>query len=219
MFSKRKIQPELLDHCTQELARANLADLVRINRNFGGHSTLRRLLSKVAVRGESFSLLDIGAASGDSAGLIREAYPRAVVTSVDYSAVNLSGAPHPKVQADAFTLPFAPNSVDFVLSSLFLHHFTDDKVRELLRGFSCIAKRAVLIADLERRWLPYMFLPVTKPIFRWSFITVHDGLRSVRAGFRARELRTLAMEAGLDSAEVATYRPAFRVTLVANKRL
>jgi ubiquinone/menaquinone biosynthesis C-methylase UbiE len=217
VFSTRKIQPELLDHCKPELARANLADLVRINRDFGGHSTLRHLLRQVAASGDTFSLLDIGAASGDTAALIQEAYPRAVVTSLDHSAVNLAGAPNPKVLADAFALPFASNSVDFVLSSLFLHHFTDDAVRQLLRGFSRVARRAVLISDLERRWLPYIFLRVTQPLFRWSFVTVHDGLRSVRAAFRAPELYTLAMEAGFHSATVETHRPAFRVTLVASK--
>ena len=42
VFAKRLIKPELLDHAPPEEARPNLADLVRINSNFGGHSTIRK---------------------------------------------------------------------------------------------------------------------------------------------------------------------------------
>ena len=44
MFDQRVIEPEVLDHVAPEEARPNLADLVRINRLFGGHSVLRKSL-------------------------------------------------------------------------------------------------------------------------------------------------------------------------------
>jgi ubiquinone/menaquinone biosynthesis C-methylase UbiE len=216
-FAKRLIKPELLDHLPPEEARPNLADLVRINENFGGHSVLRRALATVARSGESFTLLDIGAASGDSARLILRNFPAASVTSLDYNAANLGAAPHPKLLADAFRLPFPPASFDFVLTSLFLHHFEDVQVVELLQAFYQIARRALLVCDLERRVLPYLFLPATKIFFHWQRITVHDGMISVRASFRARELSKLAHEAGIERADVRVYRPAFRLSLVASK--
>lgn len=217
MFAKRLIEPELLDHCEPDVARPNLADLVRINRRFGGHSTIRYLLRQVASPEDSFSLLDVAAASGDTAEVIKQSYPRAAVTSLDMNAVNLERAPFPKLLADAFALPFGSGSFDFVMSSLFLHHFTDEKIVELLRGFFSVAKRAVLIADLERRLLPYLFLKLSKPILGWNYITVHDGLRSVRAALRAGELQNLAKQAGLQDVRVAVHRPAFRLSLVSLK--
>ena len=217
MFSKRLIRPELLDHVTPEEARPNLADLVRINRHFGGHSVLRKVLGRVVGRNERFTLLDIGAASGDTARLIQELYPRASVTSLDYNAVNLGAAPEPKIIADAFRLPIAPGRFHFVLCSLFLHHFNDEQVVELLRGFYAAAHRALLICDLERHILPYLFLPATKPLSQWGRITVHDGIISVRASFRADELLQLAHKAGIHVAEVQVHRPAFRISLVAPK--
>lgn len=216
MFPYRDIQPELLDHAEPEVARANLADLVRINTHFGGHSTIRKLLRDAGAAG-SFTVLDVGAASGDTAAVIRQAYPGARVTSLDYNRVNLSGAPYPKVLADAFHLPFAENAFDYVLSSLFLHHFTDECVTELLRSFHRVARRAVLIADLERHALPYLFLKFSRPLFGWGLITVHDGLLSVRAAFRAGELLALAHRAGLANAHIEANRPAFRLTLIAKK--
>jgi ubiquinone/menaquinone biosynthesis C-methylase UbiE len=214
MFRSRFIKPELLDSADPEEAQANLADLVRINTNFGGHSTIRKLVGTVAKSAESFTLLDVGAASGDTARVIARAFPKAAVTCADYNGVNLAAAPKPKLLADAFRLPFAPRSFDFVLSSLFLHHFENAEVVELLRGMYNVAEKAILVCDLERHVLPYLFLPATRPLFQWQRITLHDGPISVRAAFRERELAGLAAKAGIKQVVTRSYRPAFRITLV-----
>jgi len=133
--------------------------------------------------------------------------------------VNLSAAPKPKLLADAFRLPFPDRSFDFVLCSLFLHHFDDSQVVDLLRGMYDVARRAILVCDLERHVLPYLFLPATRPLFRWQRITLHDGPISVRAAFRERELAGLAKKAGIAEIRTRTNRPAFRVTLVGRKRV
>lgn len=218
MFAQRRIEPEWLDHAVPEEARSSLADLTRINRGFGGHSVLRDILARVARGNRKFSLLDIGAASGDTAALIDELYPEASVTSLDYSAVNLTGAPFPKVIADAFDLPFPIESFDYVLCSLFLHHFTNEQVIRLLRSFYKVARAAVLVNDLERHFFPYCFLPMTKRLLGWHRLTVHDGSISIRASFRPGELLKLSSMAGIDDAEVKVHRPAFRISLVAKKK-
>jgi ubiquinone/menaquinone biosynthesis C-methylase UbiE len=218
MFSQRLIRPELLDHAEPEEARINLQDLIRINRWFGGHSTVLKTLARVAAPHQAFSLLDIGAASGDSARIIQQAYQSATVTSLDYNLVNCEAAPMPKVIANAFQLPFAPQSFDFVFCSSFLHHFSNEQVVELLHNAYSIAKQALIVCDLERHILPYLFLPATKFLFRWGRLTVHDGIISVRASFRAGELKRLSEEAGIRGAEFAVYRPAFRIAMIARKQ-
>lgn len=217
MFKERFIEPELLDHADPAEARDNLADLVRINRHFGGHSAIRKTLANIATDNEPFTLLDVGAASGDTARLITEAYPRGSVTSLDYSSVNLERAPQPKITADAFHLPLRAESFDYVLCSSFLHHFENGQVVNLLRSFYAVARRALLVIDLERHIVPYLFLRVTQPIYRWGRITVHDGQISVRAAFHKRELLRLSAAAGIPNASVKRYRPAFRLALVAQK--
>jgi SAM-dependent methyltransferase len=217
IFPQRNIQPELLDHAPPEVALKNLADLVRINQRFGGHSTIRKTLGLVAGRHERFTVLDIGAASGDSARVIQKYYTAASVTSLDNNIVNLSRAGQPKLIADAFALPFSPGSFDFVFSSLFLHHFTDEQVTKLLGAFHKVARRALVVCDLERHIAPYLFLQATQPLFGWDKITVHDGMISVRAAFRRNELLRLSKNAGITNAEVRVHRPAFRLALVAKK--
>ncbi len=217
MFSRRLIQPELLDHVSPEEARPNLADLIRINRRFGGHSVLRKAVLH-ATRGEAGgTFLDVGSASGDAARQIQECCPGASVTSLDYNPTNLEKAPLPKLQADVFQLPFGPVCFDYVLCSLFLHHFPDLVVTEILRILYAAARKAIIVCDLERHLLPYLFLPATQPFFRWNRITVHDGVRSVRSAFRADELKQLAREAGIPQAHVQIHRPAFRLTLIGEK--
>jgi ubiquinone/menaquinone biosynthesis C-methylase UbiE len=214
LFRNRKIEPEELDHATPEEARPNLADLVRINRSFGGHSVLRRALEDAAPPPNA-SFLDIGAASGDTARVIQEIYPAARITSLDYNATNLEQAPQPKLVGNAFALPFPFRSFDYVVSSLFLHHFGNDQVVDLLASFYSVANRGLIACDLERHVIPYLFLPVTQPFWGWHRITVGDGVKSVRAAFRAKELEKLAEQAGIPGSRVRVFRPAFRLSLLA----
>ncbi|MDX2152915.1 MAG: methyltransferase domain-containing protein [Bryobacteraceae bacterium] len=206
--------PELLESAEPAEARRNLDDLRKINRWFGGHRVVRSLVGEAAAGAQTFSLLDVGAASGDTAAVVKRRYPRASVVSADIRPLHLESAPHPKLAADAFALPFQPRTFDFVLCSLFLHHFDDDTIVSLLAAFAATARRAVLVSDLERHPLAYYFLPATRSILRWNELTVRDGAVSVQAGFRPLELERLARAAGLHP-RVRRHRPWFRLSLIA----
>ncbi len=211
----RVLKPEILDTLPPDQARASLADLTRINKTWGGHSTLRRLLRDVVKPDEKFSFLDVGAASGDMGSCVRAWHPRATVTSLDRLESHLAAAPAPKVAGDAFALPFAPKSFDFVFCSLFLHHFTNDEIIRLFQEFATAARRAVLVIDLERNPIAYYFIPWTRWLFGWDPVTVNDGAISVEAAFRTHELESLAVAAGLKNSRARTFHPAFRIALVA----
>ena len=64
LFSKRVIEPELLDHAPAEEARLNLAQIVLLNERFGGHGVLRKILASVVNGKRAFTLLDVGSTSG-----------------------------------------------------------------------------------------------------------------------------------------------------------
>jgi ubiquinone/menaquinone biosynthesis C-methylase UbiE len=213
----RVLKPEILDTLPYDQARASLGDLIRLNRTWGGHGTLRHLLGEVVRPDESFSLLDVGAASGDMGACVRRWYPRAQVTSLDLHASHLTSCAPPKVAGDAFELPFRPGSFDLVFCSLFLHHFTDREVVSLLDGFRIAARRAVAVIDLERNPIPYYFVPWTKWLFGWDPITVNDAAISVEAAFKPRELEALARSAGFAHPKAQVFRPAFRIGMIANK--
>ncbi|HLY17333.1 MAG TPA: methyltransferase domain-containing protein [Bryobacteraceae bacterium] len=209
----RRPQPELLETAEPVLADRNLCDLARINRWFGGHRALLQILGELAPV-EPFTLLDIGAGSGDMGWSIGGRFPGSQVTSLDRRRFHLRRAQSPRVAADAFQLPFRHASFDFVLCSSLLHHFSEDQAVELIAALRPFARRALIILDLERHPLPYCFLPVTRWILNWSHMTVHDGCISVGAAFRPMELLRLAHAAGIDPASVRRHRPWFRMSLV-----
>jgi SAM-dependent methyltransferase len=213
--AERVIVPELLDFTEPERARSSLRDLVRINRYLGGYGALKSMFAKFFSAQDRFTMLDVGAASGDMGAQVRKLYPRAVVASLDRRPDHLDAAAAPKLAADAFQLPFAPRSFDVVFCSLFLHHFEDADVVRLLAGFRTVARRAVLAIDLERGPLAYHFVPATQWLFGWDAITMHDAPASVQAAFTRDELLALARRAGLERAEVRRRRPWARLLLAA----
>lgn len=210
----RYIMPEILDDQVPERAAPSLSDIVRINRYTGGHRVLRQAMAASVRPEDRFTMLDVGAASGDAAAIVRREYPNARVVSLDYRMHHVWTAPGDQIVADGFALPLRPRSFDIVYCGLFLHHFSNDQIAVLLRSFGTIAKRLVIANDLERHVLAYYFLPATRWLFRWDPLTLHDGPISVQAGFTRNELEELARKAGLQQVRVRRSRPAFRLCLL-----
>jgi SAM-dependent methyltransferase len=210
----RVLKPELLDSAPGKLRNRNLQDIARINRWCGGHRILLRVLRDLVSARDGFSVLDVGAASGDMGQRIREVFPNARVILTDYRLAHLRNAALPRVAADAFRLPFLPGTFDFVMCSSVLHHFPDGEVVNLIRKARSLARRALIILDLERHPIPYYFLPMTRRVFGWSTLTLHDGPISVAAGFRAEELASLTHAAGASTVAVRKHRPWFRLSAV-----
>src|SRR5260370_8561909 len=212
--SGRALQPELLECAGPEPADRNLRDIARINRWFGGHNVLLRLMRDLVDSHENFSLLDVGAGSGDMGRCMLRHFPNAKVVSLDHREFHLRDAVSPRVVADALHLPFRKQSFAFFLCPSFLHHFPDCKVVEMIGSLRHFARRALLLLDLERHPLAYRFLPVTKRIFGWSPLTLHDGPVSVASAFRLEELVSLARAAGSNAVVGRKHRPWFRLSVV-----
>jgi hypothetical protein len=84
-----------------------------------------------------------------------------------------------------------------VTASLFLHHFADDALPELLRSLYAMARRALVVNDLQRSWVPYVFGRATFGALFRSRVSVEDGLLSIRRGFRQEELARAFARAGI----------------------
>jgi SAM-dependent methyltransferase len=211
---KRVLTPEALDTEPAAVVAPSMRDLVRINAWLGGRAVLPRLFRPFAAPLDRFTVLDAGAGSGDIAGILQASYPNASITSLDRRPEFLAAAPAPRVAADAFGLPFTERNFDFVTCSLFLHHFPDERVVELMTAFRRMARRALIVVDLERHRLAYHFIPATCRLFGWHRLTVHDAQISVQSGFRPDELAALARASGAAGVTVRSHRPWFRLSLV-----
>jgi len=215
-LATRQVNPEYLDGAPDEAAFGGLRDLRRLNHFFGGRRILRSLLRRLRP-GARFSWLDVGAASGDLADIVRADFPGAHVVCLDASVRNMSQASGSRVAAQALQLPFGVRSFDYVFCSLFLHHFDDMEIVKLLASMNEIARRGVVVMDLMRAQFSYHFLPVTRPVFGWHPLTIQDGQASVAAGFRLRELEQLAALAGLEQVRMRRHWPWMRLSLIANR--
>jgi SAM-dependent methyltransferase len=195
--------------------RQSLADLRFVNRWLSGRGGLLR-----AVRPnlpEHGRLLDVGCASGDVAAYLRAGLARPVFTvGVDLKPLHLREVPPVvrRVAADACRLPFRDSSFDVVTASLFLHHFGEAELGRLLGELARVGRRAIVVSDLERALVPFVFARVVFPLVFRTGVSVHDGLVSIRRGFRETELRAAFVAAGLGGVSIRRQFP-YRLLAVA----
>ncbi len=212
---------------TDEDVKANFDDLRRINRYLGGISALtRHIYPFLLAHTGTTTLVDIGTGSGDIGTVVtRWAKQHSIhlnMWGIDLSARNLlltrheSSATETRVQADAMDLPFKDGSVDYFISSLFLHHLPPEMVKRLLARTFQAANKGIIMSDLTRGRLPLIAFKLGQPIFARSFLTRHDGVASIRRAYTPDELLHLAQAAGLSKARVYRHL-GWRMTLVCEK--
>jgi ubiquinone/menaquinone biosynthesis C-methylase UbiE len=210
-LSRRAEEPELLDLGVPEQdALLSLADLRFVNRWLGvTRSLLRALLPRLPETGPA-RLLDVGCGSGDLPAACAERTGRRLrAVGVDVKRLHLEQAPPGviRVQADALHLPFASHSFDLVTASLFLHHFDGAQAVRVLQEMWRVTRGALVVNDLHRARVPWLFARVALPRLLRSPVSVADGLVSIRRAFTPRELEDTMREAGLSGVRVARHFP------------
>jgi SAM-dependent methyltransferase len=192
-LSRRIHEPEQLDvGVPDEEARASLADLRFVNRWLGNRRSFLRTVRPFLAASPHPRLLDVGCGSADVPGeMVRKLGRPMLAVGLDAKLLHLRQVPAvvAPVQGDVRQLPFRDGTFDVVTASLFLHHFAQDELPALLRSLYKLARRALIVNDLHRARVPYLFgRAVFRPLFR-SRISVEDGLISIRSGFTADDLQ------------------------------
>ena len=90
----------------------------------------------------------------------------------------------------------------------------DGEAVKMIASLRDCARRALILLDLERHPIAYRFLPITRRVFGWSPLTLHDGPISVAAAFRLEELVSLTGAAGASAVIGRRHRPWFRIPVV-----
>ena len=233
-FRQRSYELEHLDTGDYTAAEYEgcLVELRHVNRWLGDAHALKATLLPELRRAKirEFSLLDVGAGSGEllrvtaraglRAGLraelvgleLNERSARAILEeSRDHAEIR-------SVRGDALRLPFADGAFDYVVCSLFTHHFRDEGVRRVIGEMARVARRRVFVIDLHRHPLAYLLYTTAGKLFLHNRLIRADGALSIRRGFKTEELRRLAAEAGLRDVEVRRRFP-FRLALTGSVKL
>ncbi len=226
-------EPEWLDQGRGSSADVadNLDEMWRLNRWLGGLSALtRHLYPRLAAANAPCSLLDLGTGSAQMplaiAGWARTHQVSVKLIGLDWASRNLAVARQRATAnhcaqislllADSQHPPLPERAVDFVISSLFLHHFAPVAVVDLLRAGYGLARRTLIMSDLVRGVWPGLAFGLVQPVLARHPLTRHDGRLSIRRAYTPAELRALAAAAGLTNARVYAH-PLWRMTLVADR--
>ncbi len=228
MFSKRDTRPERIDtgDYTAEEYATFLREIRFINQRLGDRSALEKtLLAEISrLDLEHFSVLDVGAGTGELLGVIaehaRDENREVQLVGLDLNTLSVreiaaESRIHTEistVQADAIDLPFADNTFDYAICSLFTHHLTDKQIPIVLKEMSRVARRGIVVIDLERSpkaWFLYQLFCLA---YRISPLVRQDGSLSIRKGFRTEEFEQFGIHARLPNSKVIRSSP-FRIVL------
>ena len=199
---KRLVEPEWLDELPSDDPRAirSRHDLLRVNAWMRHPSLMAGALQNGLNGPAPGKIIELGAGDGNFlltvAQIIATRWPDVNVTLLDLqknvSAETLAaltglGWRAEVLVADVFNWP--PTEGDVAIANLFLHHFADARLAELLR---LISKRAKLFIALEPRRAAWpLFCSRLLGAIGCNDVTRHDAVISVRAGFSGHELSTL----------------------------
>jgi 2-polyprenyl-3-methyl-5-hydroxy-6-metoxy-1,4-benzoquinol methylase len=212
-LSARSTLPEIMDNVDidEVTYQRCLADLASVNRvTFTHRPTFRWLAraTKTLPSGTTFSVLDVAYGQGDLLRAISRWAERrglqAQLSGMDLnprSAIAARCATPPETTIHyqtgdvfAYTPATAP---DFIVSSQFTHHLSDQDVVKLLMWFEENALRGWHIADLHRHVIPYRGFRILAGLMGWHRIVGSDGTISIARSFRRKEWEALLRKAGL----------------------
>jgi ubiquinone/menaquinone biosynthesis C-methylase UbiE len=229
-------KPELIDDENQpyEDFRRSMRDVRNANRLLGGTVVVtreaRRWLRAAKANGADgpITFLDVATGSGDIPEAVlkvarQEGVPARIV-GLDYSIPILRFAREEVghlsdirlARGDAFHLPFADGSYDYVLCSLAFHHFGFARCVMALREMERVARRGWLVNDIRRAWSAWYLIRTVLAFTRANRLTRHDGPASVLRAYSLPEYRAMPEALGLRVGEEVVLKRSlfYRVALI-----
>ena len=203
MTASRCVRPELLDDLRPDdpMAIRSRRDLRRVHRAMRSVSELRHALSRLRFGAPPKNILELGAGDGSLllrlAGAVGPRWSGVKVTLLDRHRIVSSetvnsyrrhGWEVTTVCQDAliWARQSAHQHYDLTVATLFLHHFKDSELRDLLRGvvsqsraFIAIEPRREMLAKVGSRLIG---------LLGTNAVTREDAVKSVDAGFTDDEI-------------------------------
>lgn len=221
---------ELLDApgVDPRLLERSLRDLRRLSFALGWTNLAVKDAAQVVAQQQlrAFSVLDVATGAANIpialARWARHSKLQAEITATDISEQVLAVARKdcanfPEIrleQQNTLALIYEAQSFDLVLCQGALHHFAPAEAQVLLRELARVARRAVIVTDLQRSLPLYLGAWLLMHTLVLHRVTRHDGLASIRRAYLPREVRALAGQANLHSATIRTTFPFFRQVFI-----
>ena len=205
----RSEQKEIMDDLDfqGDEMRDNLEDIRIMNKWFGGNKItidgLQKLL-KNHPKVQEVTILDIGCGDGQ---MLRSCADYGNKKGFRFNCIGIDfnqnildlaetkSAAYPNIKfkkVDIFLEEnLIPNS-DIALFTLFLHHFKDKKIENLLKSTLKKTSKGFIINDLHRSRIAFNFFKMISNVLLKTKTAHHDGLVSIARGFKKNELQAIS---------------------------
>src|SRR4051812_1964354 len=194
----RVLEPEMLDELPANDARAihSRRDLRRINALMGNARVISRFLTRYVEEGflkSPITIAEIGAGDGYIGGYVARALSERgvhgkllLIDRIAYEAQAVEKWNLEMIEADVFDWVKPRRKTNIIVANLFLHHFEDGRLRELLGKCADLCD-CFVAAEPRRSKLAQWFARRVK-LVGCNDVTLNDAQISVRAGFNGEEL-------------------------------
>lgn len=229
----RSSQEEIMDDFSLQGATMELllSDLETVNKWLGGYRITTsgiELLLKNIPKQKHITILDMGCGDGS---LLRKCAKWAKKNGRNISFIGIDANTHSikiaKERTTAYTnIKYQTCNVltqnvaippcDIALCTLFLHHFPEKNIIQLVQELTQKSRVGVVINDLHRsRWAFHLFKLFSVILIKTP-IAKHDGLVSVARGFKRKEL--LDMKKNINGTHQIHWKWAFRYQWIIKKQ-
>jgi 2-polyprenyl-3-methyl-5-hydroxy-6-metoxy-1,4-benzoquinol methylase len=227
----RSKQPEIMDDFDLQGAEMEvlLSDLKRVNKLLGGTSiTLNGIQQLLKEDNQTATIVDVGCGDGEllrqCAKYTRQKGWKCKLIGIDANNHILETArkrstdfPEISYQTiNVFSDEIKTIEADIFLCTLFLHHFSNDKIALILNNLMSQAKVGIVVNDLHRSKLAFNLFKPFSAIFIKTKIARHDGLVSVARGFKKKELVAISEKISV-AKHLIRWKWAFRFQWILKK--
>jgi 2-polyprenyl-3-methyl-5-hydroxy-6-metoxy-1,4-benzoquinol methylase len=230
MFLKRNYNKEIMDDfsITDDRIDKALEELKIINIFLGGNSISLKAIKYLIKQKKLDNVIDILDVGSGGASLfdkvqssLKRKIPKVNWTSID---LNIEACRFEKktlhgnnvVCCNAYRLPFKKKTFEIVHASLFLHHFSEKDIIQLLKRFCETCRSGIIINDLRRNLFAYIGIIILTTLFSRSEMVKNDGPLSVRRGFVKSDLTKILLKAGILNYKIKR-KWAFRWMIIISK--
>jgi len=211
----RSNKSEIMDDFTMkgELLRDTLDKLGSINKWLGGNRItidgIEQLLAGKP-KDKTYSIIDLGCGHGDILRLVadfgrKEGYKFKLIgidanqDTIDYA--NELSENYPELtfrNEDIFSNEFQKINYDIALTTLFLHHFKEEEIVDLLSSLSNKTTLGIVVNDLQRSEIAYGLFKLLGLVIS-NYMIKQDGLTSILRAFKREDLERMSNKLNLKS--------------------
>lgn len=222
----RSNEQELMDDpkLSSALLAEALQDISRANRLLGGNSITLNATYQLILqerKQKHFTIVDVGCGDGtqlrELAIFLRKKKISFSLIGVDINEKSLEigrsmSTSFPEISFrnhDILQMTKEDIDCDIILTTLTLHHFTDQEILVFLQQFYKLCSIGIVINDLQRSRLAYVLFKIFSLFLIKGPVAKNDGLVSIQRGFKKIELHTFSKKLAFSRSTI-TWKWAFR---------